>query len=295
MTVKLGRWEYILNRLLVISLVGGLLLPFVPLLIWSFSQRWYFPALLPTEWGWRAWQYVFSPGSRVLPSLAYSTLIGLTVTGLSALIGIPAGRALGLHRFRGKRLVEFLILTPTIVPTLAAAMGIQVAFIRYGLADSLLGVILVHLIPVVPYMTLIMSSVFANYTPEYEEQARTLGARPLQVFIYVTWPAIWPGVLVGSLFAFVISWSQYGLTLIIGGGQVITLPMLLFALANSGDNPITAALSLVFIAPALLFLMITARYLTGRNAALDGFGKLLTLLFLIEQVWGGQLQKALTG
>jgi putative spermidine/putrescine transport system permease protein len=273
-TVKLGRWEYILNRLLIIGLVGGLLLPFAPLLIWSFSQRWYFPALLPTEWGWRAWQYVFAPGSRVLPALLYSIFIGLTVTGLSALIGIPAGRALGLHRFRGKRLVEFLILAPTIVPTLAAAMGIHVAFIRYGLADSLPGVILVHLIPVVPYMTLIMSSVFANYTIEYEEQARTLGACPRQVFRHVTWPAIWPGVLVGSLFAFVISWSQYTLTLIIGGGQVMTLPLLLFAFANSGDNPITAALSLVFIAPALLFLLITARYLTGRNAALGGFGKL---------------------
>ncbi|NJN95645.1 MAG: ABC transporter permease [Anaerolineales bacterium] len=264
----------IFQRLLLLGLIGGLLLPFIPLVIWSFSQRWYFPALLPAEWGLRAWQYVFAPGSRVLPAMLHSILVGLTVTGLSALIGIPAGRALGLHRFRGKRLVEFLILAPTIVPTLAAAMGIHVAFIRYGLADSLPGVILVHLIPVVPYMTLIMSSVFANYTVEYEEQARTLGASPRQVFKHVTWPAIWPGVLVGSLFAFVISWSQYTLTLIIGGGQVMTLPLLLFAFANSGDQPITAALSLVFMAPALLFLLLTARYLTGRNAALGGFGKL---------------------
>jgi putative spermidine/putrescine transport system permease protein len=268
---KLGRWDRIWSRLLAICLVGGLLLPFIPLIIWSVSHRWYFPALLPSEWGLRAWQYVFTPGSRVLSALGYSTFVGLTVTGLSALIGIPAGRALGLHRFRGKRLVEFLILAPVIVPTLAVAMGIHVAFIRYGLADSLLGVILVHLIPVVPYTTLIMSSVFANYSPEYEEQARTLGARPLQVFLHVTWPTIWPGVMVGSLFAFVISWSQYTLTLIIGGGQVLTLPLLLFAFANSGDNPLTAALSLVFIAPALLFLLITARYLTGRNVALGGF------------------------
>jgi putative spermidine/putrescine transport system permease protein len=273
-TARSGRWEYLLNRLLVMSLIGGLLLPFIPLMIWSFSHRWYFPALLPTEWGLRAWQYVFSPGSRVLPALGYSLVAGLAVTGLSALIGIPAGRALGLHRFRGKRLVEFLVLTPTIVPTLAAAMGIHVAFIRYGLSDSLAGVILVHLIPVTPYMTLIMSSVFANYNPEYVVQARTLGAGPLQVFIRITWPAIWPGVLVGSLFALVISWSQYVLTLLIGGGQVITLPMLLFAFANSGDNPITAALSVVFIAPAVLFLIVTTRYLTGRNAALGGFGKL---------------------
>lgn len=274
MTTKLSGWEQVLNRLLIITLVGGLLLPFIPLIIWSFSHRWYFPALLPSEWGLRAWQYVFSPGSRVLPALVYSSLIGLAVTGLAALIGIPAGRALGLYRFRGKRWIEFFILIPTIVPTLAAAMGIHVAFIRYGLADTLVGVILVHLIPVTPYMALIMSSVFANYNPEYEEQARTLGARPLQVFVHVTWPAIWPGVLVGSLFAFVISWSQYTLTLIIGGGQIITLPMLLFAFTNSGDNPVTAALSVVFIAPAVLFLLLTARYLTGKSSALGGFGRM---------------------
>lgn len=261
-------------RLVVIALVAGLVLPFVPLVIWSFSQRWYFPALLPTEWSLRAWRYVFSPGSRVGAALGYSVVIGLGVTGLAVLIGVPAGRALGLHQFRGKRGVEFLILTPTIVPTLAAAMGIHVAFIRYGLADSLGGVILVHLIPVLPYMTLIMSSVFANYNPDFEAQARTLGAKPMQVWRHITLPAIWPGVLVGSLFAFVISWSQYLLTLLIGGGQVITLPLLLFAFANSGDNPLTAALSVVFIAPALLFVFITARYLTGSNAALGGFGKL---------------------
>ncbi len=274
MTGKFGCREPLYQRLLLIALGGGLLLPFIPLLIWSFSHRWYFPALLPAEWGLRAWQYVFSSNSRVLPALGYSIFIGLAVTGLSALVGIPAGRALGLHNFRGKRAVEFLILTPAIVPTLAAAMGIHVAFIRYGLADSLLGVILVHLVPVLPYMTLIMSSVFANYNPEYEEQARTLGATPPQLFRHVTWPAIWPGVLAGSLFAFVISWSQYVLTLLIGGGQVLTLPILLFTFANSGDNPITAALSMVFLAPALLFLLITARYLTGRNTALGGFGKL---------------------
>jgi putative spermidine/putrescine transport system permease protein len=74
--------------------------------------------------------------------------------------------------------------------------------------------------------------------------------------------------MVGSLFAFLISWSQYLLTLIIGGGQMITLPVLLFAFANSGDNAITAALSLLFIAPALLLFLLTARYLTGRNVAM---------------------------
>jgi putative spermidine/putrescine transport system permease protein len=153
-------------------------------------------------------------------------------------------------------------------------MGIHVAFLRYGLADTMTGVILAHLIPVLPYMALIFSGVFTNYNLDYEQQARTLGARPLQILRHVMLPAIRPGLIVAGLFAFIISWSQYLLTLLIGGGRVITLPVLLFAFANSGDNAITAALSLVFIAPALLLFLFSARYLSGRNAAVGGLGKI---------------------
>lgn len=252
----------------------GLLLPFFPLLLWSVSHRWYFPAIIPTEWSWRAWRYVLGADSQVLPALGYSLVIALATTLLAISIGIPAGRAMGLYRFRGQSVVRFLILAPIIVPPLAVAMGIHIVFIRYGLANTLPGVVLVHLIPVTPYVVLIMASVFANYNPDYEAQARSLGARPEQVFRYITLPAILPGIIVSGLFAFIISWSEYLLTLLIGGGQVITLPLLLFSFANSGDNALTAALSLVFIGPAIIFLVVTSRYLTGRHAAVGGGGRL---------------------
>ena len=262
------------HSLLVAGILIGVVAPLLPLFIWSFAHRWFFPDVLPAAWSNRAWGYIFSSSSQVGQALLNSTVVALAVTLLSALIGLPAGRALGLYTFRGKTVVLFLILAPAIMPVIAVAMGIHVVFLRAGLADTYLGVILVHLIPVLPYMVLILSSVFASYPVEYEEQARTLGARTYQVFWHVTLPAIWPGLLVGSLFAFLISWSQYLLTLLIGGGQVITLPVLLFAFANSGDNAITAALSLVFIAPALLLFLFTARYLTGPHAAIGGLGKL---------------------
>jgi len=54
---RVGRW------LVVVGIVVGVLLPFVPLMVWSFSHRWYFPDLVPTQWSLRAWRYVFSPGS----------------------------------------------------------------------------------------------------------------------------------------------------------------------------------------------------------------------------------------
>jgi len=266
--IQAGRW-------LVISLIIiGLLFPFIPLILWAFSHRWYFPAITPTEWSFRAWEYIIRPNTRVLPALGYSFVIASLTTLLSIMMGIPAGRAMGLHRFRGQTIVWFLVLAPTIVPPLAVAMGIHILFIRYGLADTIMGVVLVHLIPVTPYMVLVMSSVFANYNPDYEDQARSLGANQWQVFWYVTFPAILPGVIVGGLFAFIISWSEYLLTVLIGGGTVITLPLLLFSFASSGDYPITAALSLIFIGPALIFLLLSARFLTGQNSAMGGVGKL---------------------
>src|SRR5436190_1209916 len=119
-----------------------LVAPMIPLLIWSISFRWFFPSLLPSQLSSRAWEYVFSPTSGALLALRDTTLIALSVTVISILIGIPAGRALGMHQFRGKRLVELLVLAPTIIPGLAVVMGIQVLFIKIGLANTMLGVIL---------------------------------------------------------------------------------------------------------------------------------------------------------
>jgi putative spermidine/putrescine transport system permease protein len=167
--------------------------------------------------------------------------------------------------------VDLLVLAPLIVPPIAVAMGIQILFIRLGLTDTLLGVIIVHLVPTLPYMIVVMRGVFANFESDYEQQARSLGASPMRVLTQVTLPVVFPGIVTGALFVFLVSWSQYVLTLLIGGGRVQTLPVLLFAFASSGDNTVTAALSLVFVAPAVVILAFTARYLTGRSAALGGF------------------------
>jgi putative spermidine/putrescine transport system permease protein len=265
----LGR---IFSYSVMIVIVVAILAPLVPILIWAFSGRWLYPHLLPEELSLRAWKYVFSPASKAGEAALKGGVIAIVATLLSLLIGIPAGRALGLHNFRGKGLVQFLILAPVIVPGLAVLMGIHVAFIRLGLAGNLVGVTLAHLIGTTPYVVMVMSSVFSNYDPEFEEQARTLGAGPMRTFMHVTLPTIFPGLLVAGMFAFIISWGQYIVTLLISGGQVITVPLLLVNFANSSDKPVTAALCLVFLAPSILIIIITSKYLTGENAALGGFG-----------------------
>ncbi|MBF9050815.1 ABC transporter permease subunit [Roseobacter sp. HKCCD9010] len=269
-----GLWTKTFRYLTCLVLVIWLVLPLIPLAIWSFARGWFFPDILPRVWTLDAWDYAMSDTSGVLDSLWLTIGISLAATALSILIGVPAGRALGMHKFRGKEVVEMMILAPMIVPGIAVALGIHSVFIWLGLTNTVQGVILVHLIPTLPYMTLVMAGIFSNYDPAFEAQARSLGASPLKTFWYVTLPAILPGIIVGGLFAFLVSWSQYILTLLIGGGRVVTLPLLLFNFATSGRNDITGAIGMIYILPGILILLLTAKQLSGRSAAVGGFGRL---------------------
>lgn len=263
-----------LRWVMVIAIVAGVLLPLLPLVLWSFADRWFFPDLLPKTWTMAAWRYVGSSSSRVAEALLVSTVVAFAVVALCVVLGLPAARALALHHFRGRRVVEWLLMLPIVVPGLVIAMGIQVVMIRIGLADTISGVVLVHLAPALPYFVLVMAGVFANYSTELEETARTLGASPWRTFVHVTLPAIFPGLLVASMFTFLVSWTQYITTVLVGGGKVITLPMVLFPLIGSANHPAAAAVSIVFVFPAIIILAFTAHTVQQNAGTISGLGKL---------------------
>ena len=253
-------------------------LPFVPLFLWSFAGEWRFPDLLPAEWSLRGFQALAAPGSRIVEATLSSLLIGVAATAASVAVGLPAGMALGRYEFRLKGFVVFFVLLPILVPPLASTMGVHLTFIRLGLADTAFGVFLVHLVPTVPYTTIILASVFADRGVELEEAARTLGATPWQAFLRVTLPTVAPGIAVAALFAFLVSWSQYILTVLIGGGSVVTLPMLLFSAARGSDPVLTSVLALLLALPAVLALVVALRYLRAgddeeEQEGLVGLGK----------------------
>jgi putative spermidine/putrescine transport system permease protein len=244
--------------LALLTVAACALIPLGIVLIGSVAARWYWPALLPDGWSVRAWRYVVSGSGGIGSALATSSALGLVVAGLAVALALPAARALALHTFRGKRVVLFALLLPMLAPPLAAAMGMHAVFLRVGLADSFPGVVLVHLIPAVAYATLVLAGTFSGFDPDWEAQARTLGANTWSVWTRITLPAIAPGVALAAILAFVVSWSQYVLTLLVGGGRVLTVPLVLVAFQRGGDEAVAAALSVVFVAPVLLLFALTA-------------------------------------
>ncbi len=239
-------------------IAGCALVPLAMVALASVASQWFWPAVLPGEWTLRAWRYAVTGSGGIGAAMITSLSLALIVAVIAVAVALPAARALALHEFRGKRLLLFGLLLPMLAPPLAAAMGLHSVFLYAGLSDSFVAVALVHLIPAVPYATLLLAGSFANFDTDWEAQARTLGAGGWSVWARITLPAIAPGIAAAAMLAFLVSWSQYVLTLLVGGGRVLTLPLLLVAFQRGGDDAVAAALSIVFVAPALVLFALMA-------------------------------------
>jgi len=259
----------------VVAALAVLLLfaPMVVFAVYGFSTSYFYPQLVPERWTVTPFvRQITDPRTR--QALVLSLQIAGVVSLFSLLIGYPAARTLGMRQFWGKNIVYLLLFVPTVVPPVATGIGLNILFLRIGLAGTIVGVALVHLIPVLPYTVFTLAGVFARYDPHYEYQARVLGASTVRVFWTVTLPLLFPGIVVATLFAFLISWSQYLLTFLIGGGRVITLPILLFSTVAGGNPTTTSVLSLLFVAPLIIIIIATARYLATDRLHGDG-GKMV--------------------
>lgn len=260
-----------MRRLFAIVVVLAVLAPLIPLVLWSGARSWPYPDLFPTDGTTRGLAMIVS--SQAWTAVATSTIVATSVAALSCAIGLPAGRVIGLHRFRGRRVVQFLLLAPVIVPGLAVILGLQVFFIRWGLSETIVGVVLVQLVLTVPYAATLLGGAFEAFDVDLEHQARVLGAGPVRTTALVTIPALGPALAASLVLTFLISWSEYILTLIIGGGQVQTLPLLLFATIGSSDTTAAAALGLLVVIPPVLLVLLVSRLLRSRGGMVMGMAR----------------------
>ncbi|MBM7808844.1 putative spermidine/putrescine transport system permease protein [Geodermatophilus bullaregiensis] len=237
-------------------LLAWFALPLVPLLLWAAADRWSYPAALPTDWGVTGWRQALDQGA--LPALGRSVLLGLAVAALATPAGAMAGRALALHRVPARRVVEALLLAPVAVPPFAVVMGLTTLALRLGVPAGV-GLVVVLAVSAVPYTVFVMRAAYAGHDIGMEEEARTLGAGPRAVLLRVHLPLLAPALATAAFLAFLVGWSDYVVTLVVGGGRLVTLPMLVGALSSAtGNDAVVAAVSLAAVLPPLALLLATA-------------------------------------
>ena len=245
-----------LMKTVLAAVLVSVFLPMALVLLWSVTERWPWPGLLPESYSLRTVKELLF-GSATLPRLLGSSIaLAMTVALLGTVIGILTARATELYSFRGKTLVRFGAFLPLLVPGTVFAMGIQITLIRLGLSDTVGGVVIVHLTAAVPYCITIMTDVTRSVGVRLEEQAMVLGAGPLRAFLLVTLPGLLPGILSSMSMGFILSYSQYFTTLMVGGGRVKTIALVLVPYIQSGDRALSAVYSVAFVGSALLVFFI---------------------------------------
>ncbi len=243
-----------------------LTVPLLPVLVWAAANRWAFPDPLPQEWGMVGWRDARAAG---LPAaLVRSLWLGLAVAAVATPLGVMVGRVLGWRLGRRPRLLIAALLVPLVLPPFAVSMGLDVVLIRVGLPEQV-SVVLLLAVLAIPYTAYTSATGFARTSPDLADQARALGATPRQATWRVVLPATRGSILIAALLAFLVGWSDYVVTLLVGGGQLITAPVLLgSAAAGSGNDAMVGVMALAtLVPPVLLVVAASTRSRRGRGAA----------------------------
>lgn len=229
--------------------------PLAAIVARAFADSWRAPAIVPQRLGLRGVREALS--GQALDAFASSLVVALVVTAIALVVGWPAARVLGERRLRHPAPVFLLLALPLLVPSYATGEGLTEWFLRIGLVDTIPGLVLAHLVIVLPYVVLVLLSAFGPALTALEEMGRSQGLRAAARWRLVTVPAVMPTLAAAALIGFLVSWSEYGSSLAVGGGRPL-LPLILLPFVHS-DPQIAAALSLLFLAPAVAALVVATR------------------------------------
>lgn len=236
--------------------IATILVPVFFMILLSFSKNYQWSDLFPTNFGFRGWSYLASNSSRMFSSLKNSVIISLATTLVTILISIPCAKSLAFDSFKFKKFVEMLVFAPVVIPMVSVGMGLNVMFLRMGLARTYHGIILVSIVPCIPYAVSMIKEVYLIIGDGLNEQARMLGGSGFYIFRKITIPTLLPGVLSAGMMSYIIAFSQYFLVQLIGGGKIITFTMEMLPFIQSGDRMMGSVYGLVFIFSTLFFLIL---------------------------------------
>jgi putative spermidine/putrescine transport system permease protein len=255
-------WVYAVVALFA-ALVAGIVLSVV---FNSFASTWFggwLPDGYTTKW------YRFALDEFGLGQVLLVTVeVGLVTTGVSLALGLPAAYALARRAFPARGLILLTLVLPMMVPPITYGIPLAAMLYRAHLGGTLAGVMIVNVVPALPFVVLIMTPFFEQIDPNLERAARTLGARAATVFARVLLPLALPGVLAAGLLILVRTLALFELTFLVSGARSQTLVVALYYAAfAAGIRPSQSidAMAVVYMAVSVALLLTALRFVNPVN------------------------------
>lgn len=242
-----------------------LYLPIAVVVLLSFTTR-SVPAF-PMQGFTLEWYSVMLENDRLVGALFESIAIGIAsalgagLLGTAAAFGIVRGDS--QSRLLDQDLLNTLFLAPIIVPWVVTGIMVLILYSLVGIQGSFWSVVLGHIVITLPFVVTVVATQLYTFDRSIEEAAKTLGANEFRTFYEVTLPIVAPGIAAGMIFAFTISFDNFTQTFFWAGGQVETLPLVIFAMIRTGLDPSINAIGTVIVILSLS-LVLTAELLSSR-------------------------------
>ena len=193
-------------------------------------------------------------------ALVTSLIVAAASTAAAAAIGILAARVLARHHFRGRVVVEYVVLSPLILPGVVLGFALFNALVYFRLEDlGLPNLIAGHTLVTVPFVVRSVWSAMAGTDISLEEAAQSLGASPAVAFWKVVLPTARPGIIAGAILAFTYSFNDLTMSIFLSGVDATTLPVQVMANIEYSADPTPAAVSTLMVGLTFTFFIIIAR------------------------------------
>lgn len=246
-------------------MMAFILAPLVVVVAMSVSES-YFVTFPPQGFTLR-WYVKILQDRDFLEALRLSSLLALGATAGSLLLGVPAAIALTRGSFAGQALLKGLVLSPLIFPALVTGLALMQLLARFGWGDARINLLIGHIVVTSPYVIRSVTTSLMLIDINLEDAARTLGASRLRTFWRITLPQIAPGVAAGALFAFMVSFDNYPVTMWLANSQYSPVPLVLMRQLVNVFDPSVPAMSTVIIILAVIGVLILERLVGLRRAA----------------------------
>ena len=192
-------------------------------------------------------------------SSRHSLIVATGTAVFCVLIAAPAAYVISRLPRAWRYSMILALLFTQMFPDVGIAIPVAITFLRLGLNDTDLGLILAHLVPTLPFVAWILVGTFETIPREVEEASFVDGNGKIGTLMRIVMPLAAPGIAVGALFAWLKSWNDlvYAIYLFLGER---TLPLMTFYYSNRGSVFDTATFAVLLTIPVMLVTLALQRY-----------------------------------